>query len=74
MKVQDVVFIASVGMLFFLRRPWFFVWAGLACLALSMPLFAGWIFFTAQRLTWYAAGFFGMFILIELLEGRKVKT
>jgi hypothetical protein len=30
-----------------------------------MPLFAKWIFFTADRLVWYAAGF--LFVAIILL-------
>lgn len=56
MKVQDIVFFL---VLFILRRhPRRLVFAGLICLAVSIPLFYFWIFFTAERLTWYAAAFF----------------
>lgn len=58
MKIQDVAFFFILAVLFFLRRPVLFVWAGLGCLVLAIPLFATWTFFTAERLTWYAAAFF----------------
>ena len=57
MKIQDIVFV-----LLFL----FVLWRGdsrlstiisLFCLLLAIPLFKFWIFFTAERLTWYAAAF-----------------
>lgn len=58
MKPQDILFfIVFVGLAIF-RKPRWFVYAGLGSLVLSMPLFGFWIFFTAQRLTWYAAAFF----------------
>lgn len=66
MKIQDVAFFALSGLLISFKKPQLFIWAGLVCLALSIPLFAGWIFFSAQRLTWYAAAFFGMFIVTKL--------
>lgn len=71
MKPQDVIFIILFGMLLVARKPHLFVYAGLGSLVLAIPLFATWVFFTAQRLTWYAAAFFGMFILIELFAKRK---
>lgn len=58
MKPQDIIFFVSLALLLALRRPVLFVWAGLGCLVLAIPLFATWTFFTAERLTWYAAGFF----------------
>ncbi len=58
MKPQDLVFIAIIIILFFLKKPRAMVVAGLVCLLLAIPLFGFWIFFTAQRLTYYAAGFF----------------
>lgn len=66
MKPQDIAFFAAYAVLFFLRRPKLFVWAGLGSLLLAIPLFSFWIFFTAERLTWYAAAFFLTFILISL--------
>jgi hypothetical protein len=58
MKSQDVAFILALIVLFIARKPKFFVYAGLVSLLLAMPLFAGWVFFTAERATWYAAAFF----------------
>ena len=73
MKPQDIIFFVSLAVLFVLRRPVLFVWAGLGCLVLAIPLFATWTFFTAERLTWYAAAYFLVFILISLLRPHKVE-
>lgn len=73
MKLQDVTFFLSLIVLLILKRPVYFVWAGLGCLVLAIPLFATWTFFTAERLTWYAAAFFLAFILISLLKPHKVQ-
>ena len=58
MKPQDIAFIVIFIVLIALRKPKLFVAAGITCLLVSIPLFAKWIFFTAERLTWYAAVFF----------------
>jgi len=66
MKPQDILFI--IIFLFFVYKKnskWVTV-AGLFCLLISIPLFAKWVFFTAERLTWYAAGFFLLAILINI--------
>lgn len=68
MKPQDIVFIIIFAGLFFLKKREAFVWAGLLCLLGAIPLFAKWIFFTAERLTWYAAAFFLTFIIISLVK------
>ena len=73
MKPQDLFFFAVLLVLLGLRKPVYLVWAGLGCLALAIPLFAKWVFFTAERLTWYAAAFFLVFILISLLKPHKVQ-
>lgn len=73
MKVQDISFFLVLALLIILRKPILFVWAGLGSLLLAIPLFALWIFFTAERLTWYAAAFFLIFILISLGSPGKVK-
>lgn len=73
MKPQDVGFFIMLAVLLLVRRPVFLVWAGLGCLVLAIPLFATWTFFTAERLTWYAAAFFTTFILISLLHTRRVQ-
>lgn len=58
MKPQDLVFIVLIIVLFLIKKPRAMVVAGLICLLFAIPLFGFWIFFTAQRLTYYAAGFF----------------
>lgn len=58
MKPQDILFFVSYALLLALRRPKLFVWYGLACLLAAMPLFGFWVFFTAERLTWYACACF----------------
>ncbi len=73
MKIQDLFFFVILAGLLLTRRTRLLVWAGLGCLLLAMPLFAKWIFFTAERLTWYAAAFFLTFILISLFSPRKVQ-
>ena len=65
MKPQDIVFFLTFGALLAIRKPQLFVFAGLGSLALAIPLFATWTFFTAERLTWYAAAFFMTFIIIS---------
>lgn len=66
MKVQDFLFIVVLLFLTYKNNPKWAVLAGLGLLALSIPLFATWTFFTAERLTWYAAAFFLLSILIYL--------
>jgi hypothetical protein len=72
MKIQDIVFIAIFFGLFFVKKREVFVWAGLSCLALAIPLFWKWIFFTAERLTWYAAAFFLAFIVFSFVKEHKL--
>jgi hypothetical protein len=73
MKVQDIAF----GLLFLFviwrRNSKLAVILGLVCLILAMPLFKFWIFFTAERLTWYAAALFAYVVLLELVNLRREK-
>ncbi len=73
MKIQDLLFFVIIGILIAKRKPRWLMYAGLISLIIAMPLFAKWIFFTAERLTWYAAGFFLVFILFSLLASHKVQ-
>ena len=72
MKPQDIAFIIIFMIFILLRKPKLLVVGGLACLFISIPLFAKWIFFTAERLTWYAAAFFLVAIVLSLIE-KKVQ-
>lgn len=71
MKIQDITFIIILIIFLFKKDPKYFVLAGLACLVLSIPLFNFWIFFTAQRFVWYAAAFFFIAIIFQLINKHK---
>jgi len=57
MKPQDILYLVVLGFLIYKRNPNLFVWAGIFCFVISIPLFAFWIFFTAEHLVWYGASF-----------------
>ncbi|OGK39898.1 hypothetical protein A3A74_05440 [Candidatus Roizmanbacteria bacterium RIFCSPLOWO2_01_FULL_35_13] len=71
MKLQDLIFLAVLIGLILQKKPEWFVWAGITSLILSIPLFAFWVFFTAQRLTYYGAAFFLAAIIIYLIQNRN---
>ena len=71
MKIQDIVFILTLIVLLFIHKPKLFVIAGIASLIFAIPLFHQWIFFTAQRLTWYAFTFFLIAIILNLINLKK---
>ena len=73
MKVQDIGFFIIFAVLLFLKKDKLFVIAGLVSLLLAIPLFATWVFFTAERLTWYASAFLSMAILLKVFfEKEKI--
>ena len=57
MKIQDIGFVIIFASLLVARKEQWFVIAGLVSLLLAIPLFASWVFFTAERFTWYGAAF-----------------
>ncbi|KKR03423.1 MAG: hypothetical protein UT26_C0001G0027 [Microgenomates group bacterium GW2011_GWC1_39_12] len=69
MKPQDIGFLIVLTVLLIVRKQSWFVYAGLLCFALAIPLFARWIFFTGERMTWYGAAF--VFVSIILYIVRK---
>ena len=71
MKVQDIAFLVVFLATLFLRRPKLAAGLGVACLIAAIPLFYLQIFFTAQRLTWYAAAFFFISMLFQLKNNKK---
>jgi hypothetical protein len=73
MKLQDIGFFLVFIALLLSKKPRLFLIAGLVSWILAIPLFAGWIFFTAERLTWYGAAFVLTFLLISLLRPDTVK-
>ncbi|QQG40429.1 MAG: hypothetical protein HYV37_02550 [Candidatus Levyibacteriota bacterium] len=68
MKIQDIFFILLTGICFYKRDPKLAVLFGIFSLIFSIPLFSLWIFFTAERLTWYAAAFFLLAILFYSIQ------
>lgn len=72
MKIQDILFFLVLALLIYKHDPRWFVVAGIITLIFSIPLFSLWVFFTAERLTWYTLAFFLIAIVINLLQMRKV--
>lgn len=71
MKPQDIIFFIIFAVLTYKRSSKLLVVTGLLFLLLSIPLFSLWIFFTAERLTWYAASLFLVAILINIVKARE---
>jgi len=74
MKIQDIIFFIVFALLLFKRDPKLMVIVGLVSLLLSIPLFSFWIFFTAERLTWYAAAFFLTAIIFHFWKIKKANS
>lgn len=71
MKPQDILFIIVLFILIlFKRSAKIATFAGLCCVIIAIPLFAKWIFFTAERLIWYGAGFFLLAIIYKVKESK----
>lgn len=71
MKIQDLGFLVAFLAVLVARNDRLATLTGLLCLALAIPLFAFWIFFTAQRLIMYAAAFFLLAIIFQSWQVRK---
>lgn len=65
MKLQDIGFFLLFVVIFLLKKPRLFLTAGLISWLIAIPLFARWIFFTAERLTWYGAAFVLTYLLVR---------
>lgn len=72
MKVQDILFLIILAFLIYKHIPKLFVIAGIIALILSIPLFSLWVFFTAERLIWYAVAFFLLAIVLNVLQLRSI--
>jgi len=71
MKIQDIVLVLLIAILLWRRNPYYLVTAGLGLLVVSMPLFATWVFFTAERFTYYAGVCFLLAIFLFFLHNKK---
>ncbi len=73
MKIQDIIFVVVFVFILWRKKYAILPSLGLACLALAIPLFWLHIFFTAERLTWYAAAFFTQFTIFSLRGSDRVQ-
>jgi hypothetical protein len=71
MKIQDLIFVIVFGIVVLSRRSKVLVYVGLVSLIISMGLYAKWVFFTAERLTWYASVFFLTYIVMRLVQNNQ---
>lgn len=74
MKIQDIAFLAVLVLLILKRSPKLAVICGIVALLLAIPLFSFWVFFTAERLTWYAAAFFLLAITLIVFNSKSLKN
>ena len=58
MKPQDLIFLFVLFILLFKKDFRLSAILGMLCIAVSIPLFAKWVFFTAEHLVWYGGAFF----------------
>lgn len=73
MKIQDIIFVVVLLVLLYKARANWFVYVGILSLIVAMPLFALHVFFTAERLVWYAAGFIFVGVIVHLYMLMKEK-
>lgn len=73
MKPQDIIFFIVLAVVVIRRDAKLAILLGLFSLFVSIPLFSFWIFFTAERLTWYAAVFFLFVIVLNIIQLKKGK-
>jgi len=71
MKSQFILFYLLLALLIIKKNYRLSVVIGLLNLFLSIPLFAFWKFYTAERLTWFAAGFFLLSVLQILIRKKS---
>jgi len=71
MKIQDVFFIFLFLFIIWRKTPLLAVFMGILFLIGSIFLFSFSVFFTAERLTWYAAAFILYAVVFNLLNGNK---
>ena len=71
MKIQDIAFSLLFLFVLWRRSERLSIIMGLLCLLLAIPLFKFWIFFTAERLTWYAASFFLYTVILLFINELK---
>ena len=73
MKIQDILFIILLILPFIVKRAnaRVFIILGIVMIMLSAPFFYMRIFFTAQRLVMYGAGFILVGIVLMFIKQRR---
>jgi len=66
MKTQDIIFLVILLFTIKVKSPKIIVAVGMIMLIMAAIFFQLGILFTAERLTWYAAAFFLLSILLYL--------
>ena len=64
MKFQDILFLVVLFIVILKKDSRLSALAGITCLVLSIPLFALWVFFTAEHLVWFSGAFFLLSIIL----------
>lgn len=68
MKIQDIIFLTLFVFLVHKMNPKWSAIFGMFSLFAAIPLFTFWVFFTAERLIWYAAAFFLLCIAQHVIK------
>lgn len=71
MKIQDLLFTLVFLLILWRQSPGLAAKLGIGSLILALPLFAGHVFFTAERLTWYAAAFLAYAVISGIIRANK---
>jgi len=71
MKIQDILFLIVLLLLLWKHNARLITYVGLGCIVIAIPLFALHVFFTAERLIWYAGAFFLLTIILQAIQLRK---
>lgn len=71
MKIQNLIFAVIFILVFWRRNSAVAARLGIICLILATLLFNLQVFFTAERLTWYAAAFFAYATILGIIRVNK---
>lgn len=75
MKPQDIAFLILVILIVLFKKQWYIPVIASVFIAAAMPLFAWWIFFTAERFVWYAVCLMVLYLSEQLWRyKRSVRT
>ncbi len=76
MKPQDLLFLLGimVCLAFYIEtKKNYLTHLGMICFVLAIPLFAKWIFFTAERLVSYGLAFILIAVIVEMIKLKYEK-